>query len=75
MCLSVMSMDVIPCDLDLLSDGLLDNMDEVSVRSLSGVRENETLLSLVPDEDMFRRSLKVIKYWAKCKEYFYIISS
>ena len=67
LCLCVMSLSSIPADLDLLNDDLLPDLDELSIRSLSGIRENNLLMSLVPNKPIFTLTLKIIKYWAKCK--------
>ncbi|XP_040905706.1 poly(A) polymerase type 3-like [Toxotes jaculatrix] len=55
----------IPEDLKLCNDELLKNLDKLCVRSLSGYRVTEEILSLVPNVYNFRLALRTIKLWAK----------
>lgn len=56
---------VIPEDLDLLQDSLLQNVDEQTVRSLNGCRVTDQILRLVPNTQNFLSSLRSIRFWAK----------
>ena len=53
---------------DELTAEHLRRMDAESVRSLNGVRVTEALLGLVPDSEVFKSSLRVIRAWAKAKQ-------
>eukprot|EP00933_Yihiella_yeosuensis_P039704 TRINITY_DN3381_c4_g1_i1.p1 TRINITY_DN3381_c4_g1~~TRINITY_DN3381_c4_g1_i1.p1 ORF type:complete len:647 (+),score=126.73 TRINITY_DN3381_c4_g1_i1:76-2016(+) len=56
----------IPEDLESLNDDtLLKNLDDPTVRSLNGCRVADHILSLVPDADRYRDTLRLIKIWAK----------
>lgn len=56
----------IPEDLSSLrDDNLLKNLDDKTVRSLNGCRVADQILSLVPDVERFRETLRLIKIWAK----------
>lgn len=57
--------DFIPGNLDLLNEGNLVNLDDASVRSLNGCRVTITILSLVPNVENFRLTLRAVKHWAK----------
>lgn len=46
-------------------DDVLCNMDEKSVRCLNGFRVADQILSLVPNQETFRRTLRFVKYWAR----------
>lgn len=61
-----LSMTQIPDDLDSLNDdSLLKNMDDRTVRSLNGCRVADHILSMVPNVETFRDTLRVVKTWAK----------
>lgn len=49
------------------TEQLLRNMDERDVRSVNGVRVTNDMLNLVYPKDVFKKSLKVIRLWAKRK--------
>merc|ERR1719469_557242 len=56
----------IPDNLSSLNDeDLLKNLDDKTVRSLNGCRVADHILSLVPDAERFRDTLRFIKLWAK----------
>jgi poly(A) polymerase len=55
----------IPEKLDLLDDAILPINNESVVRALNGRRVTDLLLSLVPNAETFRLSLRCIKTWAK----------
>jgi len=49
----------------LQNDSLLKNCDQPSIYSLNGCRVTDQILSLVPNHENFRLTLKAIKLWAK----------
>nr|CDS28351.1 poly(A) polymerase [Hymenolepis microstoma] len=49
------------------TEQLLRNMDERDVRSVNGVRVTNDILDLVYQKEVFKKSLKVIRLWAKRK--------
>lgn len=50
---------------DVLSPSLSSNIDEISWKSLSGVRANMRILQLVPNVENFQILLRCFKFWAK----------
>merc|ERR1719183_2904586 len=46
-------------------DDVLKDMDEKSVRCMNGFRVADQILKLVPNEEIFRKTLRFIKYWAR----------
>jgi poly(A) polymerase len=56
---------VIPEDLDLSQDSILQNADEQTVRSLNGCRVTDQILRLVPNIQNFRTTLRCMRFWAK----------
>ncbi|KAL5052440.1 hypothetical protein RYX36_033122 [Vicia faba] len=56
---------VIPEDLDLSQESILQYADEQSVRSLNGCRVTDQILNLVPNVQNFRTTLRCMKLWAK----------
>lgn len=46
-------------------DDLLKNMDDQSVRCMNGYRVADQILSLVPNHESFRQTLKFVKCWAR----------
>ncbi|KAJ1308456.1 hypothetical protein OPQ81_004160 [Rhizoctonia solani] len=55
----------IPDDLELEDNRILAGLDERIVRSLGGSRVTNDILRLVPNQDVFRDSLRCIKLWAQ----------
>ncbi|KAJ4702645.1 Nuclear poly(A) polymerase [Melia azedarach] len=56
---------MIPEDLDILQDSLLQDVDEQTVCSLNGCRVTDRILRLVPNVENFRTTLRCLKFWAK----------
>ncbi|KAK4844454.1 hypothetical protein QYF36_020359 [Acer negundo] len=56
---------VIPEDLDVSQDSILQNTDEQTVRSLNGCRVTDQILRLVPNIQNFRTTLRCMRFWAK----------
>jgi poly(A) polymerase len=62
---SKLSVDQIPGLSDLEKDDILQGMEETSIRALNGYRVAQSLMSLVPNLDSWRLTLKIVKLWAK----------
>ncbi|KPP74451.1 poly(A) polymerase gamma-like, partial [Scleropages formosus] len=60
-----LALQSIPENLDLRGDSLLRNLDIRCIRSLNGCRVTDEILSLVPNKENFRLTLRAIKLWAK----------
>ncbi|KAK1938434.1 putative poly(A) polymerase PAP [Babesia divergens] len=54
----------VPEELDILDDSILRNMNEATARSVNGCRVAALILSLVPNKDNFRTTLRYVKLWA-----------
>jgi len=46
-------------------DDVLRDMDEKSVRCMNGFRVADQILKMVPNQEIFRNTLRFIKYWAR----------
>ncbi|KAL4316805.1 hypothetical protein S83_052169 [Arachis hypogaea] len=56
---------VIPEDLDISQDSILQNADEQTVLSLNGCRVTDQVLRLVPNIQNFHTTLRCMRFWAK----------
>lgn len=54
----------VPKDFDLSSSSILRGLDDADMRSISGPRQTDEMLSLVPQTKTFRLALRAIKLWA-----------
>ena len=62
-----MSISSIPSEIDLLDDSLLENMSDVDLRCLNGLRVSEYLITHLGDcceLGEFQDALRVVKMWA-----------
>ncbi|XP_031111493.1 nuclear poly(A) polymerase 1 [Ipomoea triloba] len=56
---------VIPEDLDISQESILQGVDEPTVRSLNGCRVTDQVLHLVPNIQSFRTTLRCMRLWAE----------
>ncbi|KAM3192146.1 hypothetical protein ACQJBY_069402 [Aegilops geniculata] len=59
------SLLVVPSDLDISQEAVLYDIDEATVRSLTGCRVADQILRLVPNIESFRTTLRCLKHWAR----------
>ncbi|XP_040376489.1 nuclear poly(A) polymerase 4-like isoform X2 [Oryza brachyantha] len=59
------SLLVIPPDFDISQGSVLCDVDEATVRCLNGCRVADQILRLVPNAEIFRKTLRCLKYWAQ----------
>jgi poly(A) polymerase len=52
-------------DLDISQESVLYDIDEATVRSLTGCRVADQILRLVPNIENFRTTLRCLKHWAR----------
>ncbi|GLC37322.1 hypothetical protein PLESTM_000568400 [Pleodorina starrii] len=64
---AALAMTTLPEQLDLSNHAVLRGCDEATVRSLNGCRVTDTLLRLVPNQDVFRLALRAVKHWASLR--------
>ncbi|GAV62347.1 PAP_RNA-bind domain-containing protein/PAP_central domain-containing protein [Cephalotus follicularis] len=60
-----LSLWVIPEDLDISQESILQNADPQTIRSLNGCRVTDQILRLVPSIQNFRTTLRCMRFWAK----------
>ncbi|RZC47748.1 hypothetical protein C5167_040704 [Papaver somniferum] len=64
-----LSLPVVPEDLDISQDAILQNVDDQTVRSLNGCRVTDKLLHLVPNIQSFRTTLRCMRFWQSVAEF------
>lgn len=62
---ATLPISILPTDLNLHDDAILEDVDNQSILSLNGLRVTDMIYSLVPNVDIFRASLRCIKAWGK----------
>jgi poly(A) polymerase len=50
---------------DIKDDSILTGCDDQSISSLNAYRNNDIILSLVPNQEVFKMTLQLVKMWAK----------
>eukprot|EP00360_Condylostoma_magnum_P000210 CAMPEP_0168316266 /NCGR_PEP_ID=MMETSP0210-20121227/15118_1 /TAXON_ID=40633 /ORGANISM="Condylostoma magnum, Strain COL2" /LENGTH=93 /DNA_ID=CAMNT_0008296349 /DNA_START=1005 /DNA_END=1283 /DNA_ORIENTATION=- len=50
---------------NLMDDSVIVNCDEKTILSLNGPRNTDTTLSLVPNIESFRLTLRAVRLWAQ----------
>eukprot|EP01083_Nonionella_stella_P297860 1011277_1 len=60
-----LQIELLDSEWDINDDRNLRNLEQTSIVSLNGVRLAHKTLDLVPNKDVFRLSLRAIRYWAK----------
>jgi poly(A) polymerase len=58
-------LEQVPKNLSLLGQDMLRGLDESGVRSLNGTRVTDEILTLVPQQGVFRTALRGVKLWAQ----------
>lgn len=62
---SITTLQTIPKNLELKDNKLLDGLDQAGIKSITGPRVTDEILSLVPEHKTFRTALRAIKLWAQ----------
>eukprot|EP00198_Chlamydomonas_reinhardtii_P013319 XP_001702656.1 poly(a) polymerase [Chlamydomonas reinhardtii] len=62
-----LAMQTLPEQLDLSNHAVLRGCDEPTVRALNGCRVTDTMLKLVPRQEVFRTALRAVKHWASLR--------
>jgi len=62
---SIASKQTVPNDLELKDNKILDGLDEATIKSVTGPRVTDEILSLVPEPKTFRTALRAVKLWAQ----------
>jgi len=52
---------------DIGNNAVLEGADDATVRCLNGIRVNQKILDLVPNQQVFRVALRLIKQWATAR--------
>ncbi|KAL6548185.1 hypothetical protein OROGR_008606 [Orobanche gracilis] len=60
-----LNMIYVPENVDVLNPLFSSNIDDISSRSLSGVRANKRILQLVTNLEVYQSLLRCVKLWAK----------
>lgn len=61
--LPVKTLDEKHCNLD--DDEMLFEMSKECILSINGKRNTDKILSIIPNQDTFKKVLKLVKFWAK----------
>jgi len=62
-----LQLNVLPDDLNLMDNEILQHLDDKSYKSLNGCRVADQILRLVPNMENFRMTLRAIKRWAQVR--------